>query len=264
MRLRRPVFIVGCGRSGTTALGELLSHHPALVVLNEPREVWRLDPRTDIWSAAAGARGGRLRLTASDVTPAVQVALPRAFAAIVFSQPGERLVEKLPINSFRIGYLATLFPDALFVHLARHGVEVARSIAREAGRYAWFGHEDYKWHLLATAAAERGLGDLAAACGDDSYARGLLEWRLSVGQALESLAVLPAERLLTVRYEAFVQEPEVVAATLQAFIGVPVHEAVQGFARERIARRTRPAAGEALAGLEAAIAGELLQTLGYE
>ena len=62
--LVRPVFIVGCGRSGTTALGEVLGRHPLLAYLNEPRDIWLYEPRTDIWSAKAGARGGRLRLSA--------------------------------------------------------------------------------------------------------------------------------------------------------------------------------------------------------
>jgi hypothetical protein len=36
--LTRPVFIVGCGRSGTTILGEMLGRHPQLAYLNEPRQ----------------------------------------------------------------------------------------------------------------------------------------------------------------------------------------------------------------------------------
>ncbi len=41
-----------------------------------------------------------------------------------------RLVEKTPVNSFRIGYLDALCPDARFVHIIRDGRDVAASISR--------------------------------------------------------------------------------------------------------------------------------------
>ncbi|MBN1966008.1 MAG: sulfotransferase [Anaerolineae bacterium] len=262
-RLDRPVFIIGCGRSGTTILGETLSKHPALVYLNEPRPLWVNDPRTDVWSPAARERGGRLRLAADDAHPDAQRTLQQAFAFALFGQPGSRMVEKLPINSFRVGYIDRLFPDALFIHLVRNGVEVAQSIAKETQKYDWFGHEDYKWNLLAAEASGRGLGDLAALCDGDNALRGLLEWRLSVTQALESLGTLPEARWMQVRYEALTQDPEPVCARLQDFIGVPVDAGVQDSARGHIARRTSPADMAVLPPTMRRIGGELLQQLGY-
>ena len=35
-----PVFIIGCGRSGTTILGKTLSSHPEIKYLNERRDLW--------------------------------------------------------------------------------------------------------------------------------------------------------------------------------------------------------------------------------
>ena len=35
-----PVFIIGCGRSGTTILGDTLSKHPKIEYLNERRDLW--------------------------------------------------------------------------------------------------------------------------------------------------------------------------------------------------------------------------------
>ena len=101
--LVRPVFVIGCGRSGTTVLGQILGRHPRLAYLNEPRDIWLYEPRTDIWSASAHARRGRLRLSADDVQPAAAARIRRAFAAEVRLQRAERLVEKLPINAFRVG-----------------------------------------------------------------------------------------------------------------------------------------------------------------
>ena len=45
-----PVFIIGCGRSGTTILGETLSSHPKIKYLNERRTLWhRAYPEFNIW-----------------------------------------------------------------------------------------------------------------------------------------------------------------------------------------------------------------------
>ena len=45
-----PVFSIGCGRSGTTILGNTLSQHPDIKYLNERRDVWhRAYPEFNIW-----------------------------------------------------------------------------------------------------------------------------------------------------------------------------------------------------------------------
>ena len=46
-----PVLILGCGRSGTTILGQALAQHSEVTFLDEPRELWfRAYPATDIWT----------------------------------------------------------------------------------------------------------------------------------------------------------------------------------------------------------------------
>jgi hypothetical protein len=260
--LVRPVLIVGCGRSGTTVLGQVLGSHPLLAYLNEPRDIWLYEPRTDIWSAEARARGGRLCLSRGDVRPAAAARIRRAFAAEVRLQRAERLVEKLPVNAFRVGWLAGMFPDALFVHLIRNGLAVAASIARQAERAQWFGFADYKWRLLAERARERGEGGLVGLC-TDGFRRGLLEWRLSVSTALEDLAALPAERRLEIRYERLVEQPAEVCARLEAFIGIRHDPAMAVFARAEVGRRSPAPEPIAPAPEAQRIAGDLLARLGY-
>ena len=260
--LVRPVFVVGCGRSGTTALGRVLGAHPLLAYLDEPRDIWLYEPRTDIWSASARARGGRLRLSSGDLRPAAAARIRRAFAAEVRLRRAERLVEKLPINAFRIGYVAAMFPDALFVHLIRNGLEVAASIARQAARAQWFGFEDYKWRLLAERARERGEARLVGLC-TDSFRRGLLEWRLSVATALDDLASLPAERQLEIRYERLVEQPVEVCEGLESFVGIRHEPAMAAFARAELSRRSPAPDPVPLPPDVQQIAGDLLARLGY-
>ena len=260
-RLLRPVFIVGCGRSGTTVLGQLLGGYSDVAYLHEPREIWSIEPRTDIWSAKASERGGSLRLGADDARPETAARIARAFAAEVRIRGARRLVEKLPVNSFRIGFIDGLLPDALFIHVIRNGLEVARSIGRLAQGGAWFGHGDYKWRLLAAEAEIAGLGRLVELCGSQEL-RGLLEWRLSIGAARGALAQLAKHRRLELRYEHLTDAPEATCARLEAFIGLRPEPAFRSFAASRLVRRAPPAARSPTAAARA-IAGELLTQLGY-
>jgi hypothetical protein len=46
---RPPLFVVGCGRSGTTILGNLIGIHPGVTYLNEPYHLWAaIDPALDL------------------------------------------------------------------------------------------------------------------------------------------------------------------------------------------------------------------------
>ena len=260
--LVRPTFIIGCGRSGTTVLGELLGRHPMLAYLHEPRDIWQIEPRTEVWNTRAAEQGGRLVLGAADARPTAGARIARAFAAEVRLQGATRLVEKLPINSFRIGYLDALFADAQFIHMMRHGLEVARSIAKLAAPGGWFGHGEYKWRLLADLARERGDGPLVDLCTTDEL-RGLLEWRLSILAAHGALQGLPGERWIEVRYEDLVAEPLKLCERLESFLGLPPDENMRRFAEATLARRSAAADLGVIPPEAGEIAGNLLAQLGY-
>jgi hypothetical protein len=256
------VFIVGCGRSGTTALGRLVERHRTLAYLNEPRDIWASEPRTDVWSDQARSRGGRLELTARDLTAAASDRIRRLLAAEVRRQGAARLVEKLPVNSFRVGYLDALCADCLVVHLVRDGRAVARSIAARAAAGPWFGHDDYKWRLLSDLACARGLEPQVHAC-TDAFRRGLLEWRLAVSSARAGLAALPAGRGLELRYEQLVADPGTALDRLIAFIDVEPDAALRERAAREITAKPAPVPSAEERRAAHTIAGDLLGELGY-
>jgi hypothetical protein len=261
-RLDRPIFIIGCGRSGTTILGQILSRHPELAYFDERRDLWlAATPAADVWTRQAAERRGQLALDGRLGRGGAGRRLRAAFVAELRRADRPRLLEKLPINAFRVPFIEAACPGARFVHLVRHGIDVALSIAERCRHAAWYGVDDYKWRQLAAwAEARPRTRGLAARCTDDRR-RGLLEWRLSVETALEGLAAADRARQLEVRYEELVARPTAVVEAIEAFLELPPAPEVQAFARAQVQPRRFAAIPVDDAAL---LAGDLLHRLGYE
>src|SRR5690606_33383867 len=143
---QRPIFILGCGRSGTTIFGTTLSQHRDITYLNERRDLWhQAYPIADIWSEQGKARGGKMKLTAADASPDKSALLRTLFYRQTIKTSRPVLVEKLPINNFRVEFIQAIFPDARFIHIYRNGLEVANSIKKMSEAGKWFASNQYKW-----------------------------------------------------------------------------------------------------------------------
>lgn len=266
IQTRDIAFITGCGRSGTTILGRILEQHPGVRYLNDRSDVWmRPFPFTDIWGRHIGSAkaGARVALTADDATGITDGARSWFFGLLTHERGGRRLlIEKLAINNFRLGFLTALCPDAAFINIVRHGVEVAFSIEQKAQLGQWYGQNDRKWALLADYAWANGYGKLLTRC-TSQYHRGLLEWRMSVEAAERYFAASPPPRLLRLRYEDLIAGPADISRALLAFLGLDATGTADHFAAEQV-RRQNPAAEDRPipAGTED-IAGETLRRFGY-
>ncbi|RJQ28249.1 sulfotransferase [Candidatus Parcubacteria bacterium] len=259
--LSRPIFILGCGRSGTTILGKMLGHHYQLTYLNEPRDIWQVIPQTDIWSEKAPSRGGKLALS-EGIVPSNTKKVRRLFAAEVRMRKGQRLLEKLPENSFRVKMITEIFPDALFINTIRNGLDVACSIERLAKEDKWWGNKNYKWIVLKQHAYETGYSEEVQYC-NDHFTRGLLEWRMSVDAVRIALLSVPPEHHMEVRYEDLLVDPLPLCDTLEKFIGLERSEEMRSFALDHIKRKTKPYdMGKMTCGMKK-IAGNLFESLGY-
>ena len=135
--LDRAIVVVGAPRSGTTLLGNLLANHPQLAQLQEPRLTWRY-----------GNDGKSDRLLPADARPEVCRHIRAAFAAAVKSQQRQRLVEKTPSNSLRLGFVDRVLPGCLFVHIIRDGVESTLAISRFWQQYAYGIRREKLWERL--------------------------------------------------------------------------------------------------------------------
>jgi hypothetical protein len=230
----RPVFILGCGRSGTTIFGTALSKHKSIAYLNEPRHLWfAAYLETDIWTARAAKRQGKLALTAEDADQQKSDKLRRLFRFETILANRPLLVEKLPINSFRLSFINEIFPDARFIHIHRNAVEVARSIANQCESGLWFASHEY-------------------------FQMGLLEWRLSTEAIVKFLHGLPDERYFEVSYEQFLQTPVSLLEQVFAFLEIGYDADAEEFVRHEIHRRSGKITESAVSEQETRIAGQLL------
>ena len=124
---RRPVFVFGLPRSGTTLIEQVLASHSRIHGAGELRLVRQsfeaIPARLGPLRAAAGLRAAsRCRRPCS--------AWPSSISASLHAIDGgqaERIVDKMPDNYMYLGLLAALFPQAVFIHCRRDLRDVAVS-----------------------------------------------------------------------------------------------------------------------------------------
>lgn len=180
-RHNKPVILIGMGRSGSTVLHEILSHHPQLAW---PSRQCNDDP-------ASPARN-RKYMKALDISVVGRVAHRLAYAGEVykywdhhfrgFSTPYRDLTAddadlktiRALNDSFnalttknrsrvfvkitgwpRIGFLKKVFPDAKFIYLYRDGRAAAYSYLQTPWCDVWKGPGNWSWGPLTEAELER-------------------------------------------------------------------------------------------------------------
>jgi Sulfotransferase family len=258
--IKSPVFILGCGRSGTTILGKLLAQHPSVTYLHEHRPLWiSAYPETDIWTERAVSRHGKLAFTESDVNPRKTRALRKLFALELQRSRRPILVEKLPINNFRLPFIRGMFPGCRFIHIWRNGLEVARSIEAMSIQGRWFRPDQYRWNMLAEHAQSMPETAHAPALCQSYYEKGLLEWRVSTEAVTSFLGRLPKDNWLEVPYSAFVADRLGTSERLTEFLRLTPEQTLRDFTQQNVRRGSESRDGAELTQLERLIGGPLLE-----
>jgi Sulfotransferase family len=226
LRYRPPIFIIGCGRSGTTVLGELFAAHPAVLYRYEPYHLWAaMDPVTDFLQLYS--RGEHHCLLGADAVTSIA---QRRFRRLMSAPPGFTFVEKSPINTLRIGYLDAVASEARFVHIVRDGINVTRSIEQMAAvtrkmvfrppLNEWWGVGEAKWAALVRDGQAAGYyPDEVAQLTTDAQ-RGAYEWLLSLRE-VEGWRERLGPRFVELRYQDLVSDPEKTLRTLMDGVGLP-------------------------------------------
>jgi len=155
--VKAPIFIIGTGRSGTTALGVVLSMHRDVGYLNEPKSVWHAVHGGEDLIGSYSRGEARYRLDAAEAGPKQARAIHRIYGAYLRVTGTKRVVDKYPELLFRFPFVKALFPDAKFLFLARNGWDTIHSITgwskrlgveKKGEAHNWWGADDRKWQLL--------------------------------------------------------------------------------------------------------------------
>ena len=274
--LHRPLFVVGCGRSGTTMLRLMLDSNPEIAIPNESHFIpafWAIRHRY--------MRGGRLdaiqltkdimktrhfrlwKVPQENVLQEIKALDSPTFSEMIHSvflsyaklHGRIRWGDKTPKYVLFIPLLANLFPDSLFVHLIRDGRNVV-------------------------------LSYLSLPWGPGNIWKAAWKWRRDVTAGRTAGKRLGSSRYLELRYESLVEQPQRVLEKVCDFAGIPYSEKMLEYHRdgsERLqwpdgmrfhASSTRPPAvstrdwrSQMTADHQMcfeAVTGDLLTDLGYE
>jgi Sulfotransferase family len=213
------LFVVGCGRSGTTVLRTILDAHPELAVTHEAKFVAPLGIRRRRYErpdgfdadrlihdllADPGVRGnlglddGWLRDALATPVRDYPEAVRRIFAAYAARQDKRRYGDKMPGAVLRIPLLAELFPEARFVHIIRDGRDVA-------------------------------LSSMAIEGQDRDPVAWALNWKARVTAGRRAGGELGPDRYHEVRYEELLERPAEIIAGVCAFLDLAYDPAMLRF-----------------------------------
>jgi len=269
----RPVFIGGCERSGTTMLGALIGGHSHCVCVPESQFIEQLlveedfnpdalEPGKTLAQITANERyrllwPPALNTSTADIHelgttyPQVLSWLVRAYARHQGKPAAPVWIDHTPTNFKRDRTMLRMFPDARFIHLIRDGRAVTASL-------------------------------LPLDWGPNDVLQAAQFWMARCAEGLAAELELGPERVMRVRYEDVVSQPEVTLRRIAEFAGLDYEEAMAtglGHRPTRYHERQhrlvgRPPDATRVHGWQQVLtkrqveifeaeAGEFLETLGY-
>jgi hypothetical protein len=189
----RPIFVVGCPRSGTTLTRLILDSHPAISAGPESRFLWGLRAiEENNWSTLVGF-GLELDEWRANVRT-----LFEAFHLRYAEHQGKiRWADKSPDYALMLDYIDALYPDAQIVHIVRDPRDVIDAWRRFYGL--------------------------------KSVGRAARAWVRYVGAAHEFAVRQPGDKVMEMRYEDLVRDPEPTLRKLFGWLGEPWDDGVLNF-----------------------------------
>ncbi|WP_113700385.1 sulfotransferase family protein [Nonomuraea lactucae] len=273
----RPVFVVGCPRSGTTMLQLMLHSHPRIAVPPETRflipaymrrrsfgDMRLAQRRRALAEWVAGDRTTKFRELKIDKDDYVRQAVegPGSLGSVLgttFRMYAERFGkvrwgDKRPSYVKQIEYILRLFPDAQFIHLIRDGRDCVASLKE----MPWYTHNSF--HAVSTWAEAIDAGvKLRRTMPEDGY----YELRY------EDLTDDPSTELK--KLCAFLREdfdPAMVSPREAASVAVPVHKVWHSNTHGEVTRSRVGSWANRLDAWEVSLCeqvlGERLEANGYE
>ncbi len=193
-----PIFLVGFPRSGTTLLDVTLDGHPGVKTMEEKPAVAVMEAE---FPGPPGTYGPALLKMPADGIARLKTLYEAEVARSVTLSPGQRLVDKFPLNIIQIPLILKIFPDAQFILAVRHPCDVILSCFMQA------------FEPNPAMANFFGLEDAAK----------LYDKVMGLWLMYEEALPISLHRL---RYEDLVADPENTARSLIRFLGLKWHDEV--------------------------------------
>ena len=246
----KPIFIIGIGRSGTTLLGNLLSIHPDVGFLNEPKALWHIIyPAEDL--IGSYCRGpAKYRLTSQDVLENTRYNAHKLFSSYLTFTGTHRFVDKYPENVFRVSFVQSLFPDAKFIFLVRNGWDTSQSINGWSKRHSinintekhdWWGVNNRKWNLLwdQVISTDRDFSNLISKKQEieNPLDMATLEWILAMKEGIAVMEKFPYS-VYMLRYEDLLSFPHNSLKNLLNFCELDASSRLFKYAQQRLEVKT--------------------------
>ena len=207
---RPPVFEIGVARSGTTILSLMLDSHPRIAIPYESHFFFFFYQRRESINEQLKQPDRRQEVVQGilnekyvkewDYTPDIgdinlsncidlAETIREIYLAYARHHGKDIWGDKTPSYITHIDVLNNLFPDAKYIHLVRDGRDVALSLMQQ-----WFGPDD--------------------------FITALNFWKERVTVGYKMLAMLPADRVFTLRMEDLAEAPEERVRALCQFLEV--------------------------------------------
>ncbi len=122
----RVVFVVGMPRSGTTLVEGILSRHPDVGTIGETTALQECLDQYRSHIGLLGTWDWYKALSEEDAKALGQRYLERCSNLVVSNLPSV-LVDKTPLNIFELGFAKRVLPNARFVFMSRHPLDVGLS-----------------------------------------------------------------------------------------------------------------------------------------
>ena len=247
-KIRKPIFIVGCGRAGTTLLFDIVSQHPGLARTDgypdgEDHEGW-IEHGKCIMAGIGnvyhshygnGINGQQfcLHMTNADVTEEIVCNMHNHYWKNVLKENRDkRVVNKQPHLSNKLDYLLGIFPDAKIVHIIRDCEPMVASWLSLMKVHPslvvyWPKEEDLPcfWLMqkpedeVSLARLER-HGQFYPGGGSALW----IDYWYKVNTGIERQMQSRVDQLLTIRYEDLISKPTEVLGSLTSFCNLESHD----------------------------------------
>jgi tetratricopeptide (TPR) repeat protein len=196
-----PIFVVGLPRSGSTLVEQILTSHSMVDATRELAEI--ISITRDLINPNQSAKGKYPQSIANLTAKQIQGLAQRYLDFVqTFRQQAPYFVDKAPANFHHIGLIKTLFPNAKIIDIRRHPMASGWSLYRQFFADSFLFSYD--------------LASIGKYYND--YIELMDHWH----------SVLP-NQILTIKYEALINDFPVAVGTLLEYCGLPFEQACLDF-----------------------------------